>query len=97
MNNPFGLDDDDYHFIQTIVQTIPYSVYVFGSRARGTQTRFSDLDLYIDGNLSDDMVSNLTTMLDESNISIKVDFKIRGPVEILYPKLDMEKVLNEKV
>ena len=75
MNNPFGLDDDDYHFIQTIVQTIPYSVYVFGSRARGTQTRFSDLDLYIDGNLSGDMVSNLTTMFDESNISIKVEFK----------------------
>ena len=69
------MDDDDFNLIKTIFQTIPYSVYVFGSRAKGSQTRFSDLDIYIDGNLSDDTVSNLTTMLDESNLSIKVDFK----------------------
>jgi predicted nucleotidyltransferase len=83
MNNPFGLDDDDFNLIQTIFRTVPYSVYVFGSRAKGTQTPFSDLDLYIDGDLSDDMASDLTTILDESNVSIKVDIKSNVSEEFL--------------
>lgn len=50
-------------------------VWVFGSRANGTPKKFSDLDLAIDVGkpLSSNLISNLASDFDESDLPYKVD------------------------
>lgn len=49
--------------------------YVFGSRAKGTQKRFSDLDLCFKGNtpIPDAVIAELEEKFSESNLPFKVD------------------------
>lgn len=50
-------------------------VYMFGSRARGTAKRTSDIDLALTSPkaLPDKLIQNLTEAFSESNIPYKVD------------------------
>src|SRR5579872_4702672 len=51
------------------------TVWVFGSRARGTMKKFSDLDLAIDGDksLPRSIMTELAFDFEESNLPYKVD------------------------
>lgn len=51
------------------------SVRVFGSRAMGNYSDYSDLDLVIDGSIELDQVDRLVTLFDESNLGLSVDVK----------------------
>jgi predicted nucleotidyltransferase len=74
----FGLSDSEYAFISKTV-VVPLadrgaSVWCFGSRARGTHARFSDLDLMVDcpDNL-EGFISEISEQLIESDFPYKVD------------------------
>jgi predicted nucleotidyltransferase len=74
----FGLSAEEYEFIeQTVVLPLAVSgavVWCFGSRARGNQTQFSDLDLMIDCSSDlNSIISEMSEKLIESNFPYKVD------------------------
>lgn len=75
--NRFMLNKNDENILDSIFDSISYPIYVYGSRAKGTAKRFSDIDLYIEGILSDEELSDLNTRCEESSLSIKVDIKNR--------------------
>lgn len=74
----FGLTPSEYDFIiQTVVEPLEKqgaTVWCFGSRARGTHQKFSDLDLMVESeqNLSQ-LISELSDELVESHFPYKVD------------------------
>ena len=67
----------DLLIAQEIIKSLPedIKVFVFGSRAKGTNKRASDLDLAIDAGrkLTKKELSNLENAFDESDIPYKVD------------------------
>ena len=58
-------------------------VFLFGSRARGDQRWNSDFDLWIDGEVSDGLLSETMGEIDESFVPFRVDMvttpRLKGP------------------
>jgi predicted nucleotidyltransferase len=74
----FGLSDTEYEFInQTVLLPLTArgaTLWCFGSRARGTHQRFSDLDLMVESPLDlHGLVSEISEQLVESDFPYKVD------------------------
>ena len=74
----FGLSAEEYELIeQTVVLPLAARgavVWCFGSRARGTQTQFSDLDIMIDCSSDlNSIISEMSEKLIESNFPYKVE------------------------
>jgi len=75
----FGLKAEDWALVQAIavepLKSKKARVYVFGSRARGDAKYFSDLDLLIEPSVALDpqLLSEIRSKLEESNLPIKVD------------------------
>jgi len=74
---PLQIDSNHLVLIQGILHdhVSSYEVWAFGSRVRGTSTRFSDLDLVIlsDIPLSLDVLGRLKDAFSESDLPWKVD------------------------
>ena len=81
--NKLMLNENDFILLKSILNSIPNPIYVYGSRAKGIAKSFSDIDLYIEGSLSDETLSNLITQLDESDLSIKIDIKNKVSADFL--------------
>jgi hypothetical protein len=74
----FGLNDQELEFLLTHVvrplQSHGAEVYLFGSRARGSQQKYSDIDILVVGsNDVSKLISNISERLEESNFPYKVD------------------------
>lgn len=77
----FGLTPTQYQLLQNLLidplQKNKAKVYVFGSRARGTQHPFSDIDILYEENpeypIEDDKISLIKEALEDSNLPFKVD------------------------
>ncbi|WP_342269644.1 nucleotidyltransferase domain-containing protein [Rickettsia endosymbiont of Orchestes rusci] len=69
------LDKQDLLILHSILQKYPYKFYAYGSRVKDTYKKFSDLDLCIMDNISDEQLFALQNVLEESDISIKIDVK----------------------
>lgn len=76
----FGLSCDEYKFISEVLvvplQTKNLRVFCFGSRARGSYGKFSDLDLMIEGKknqATDELKSLVLEKISKSNFPYKVD------------------------
>jgi len=74
----FGLTREQYQYIQETVvyplRTQRATVWVFGSRARGDQNEFSDLDLMVESNEDvSSSVGKIQEVLEEGNFPYKVD------------------------
>ncbi|MBM3198936.1 MAG: nucleotidyltransferase domain-containing protein [Chlamydiae bacterium] len=59
--------------VQDILRKYPYTFYAFGSRARGTHHRLSDLDLCVKEPISSMDLSHLQEDFEESDLPYKVD------------------------
>jgi len=74
MKNIF-IAPDDYNILSNIFHTLSFDVLVFGSRIKGTQQKFSDLDLCLKGKdpieLAD--IAMLKEALSESDLPFTVD------------------------
>ena len=81
--NKFMLNENDFILLKSILSSISNPVYVYGSRAKGVAKPFSDIDLYIEGNVSNEILSNLIAQLEESDLSIKVDIKNKVSADFL--------------
>ena len=74
----FGLTEQQYSYIQEIV-VLPLknegaSIWVFGSRARGDHSRFSDFDLMVKSKVDvSTLVSRIQENLENGNFPYKVE------------------------
>ncbi len=75
----FGLTDTHYATIVDLairpLKSVGAKVFVFGSRARGDQRKFSDLDLAVESTtpLSLSFLAKIRSALEDSDLPIKVD------------------------
>lgn len=67
------LREQDWNIVKDILGKYPYTFYVFGSRAKKTARRFSDLDLCYKENIPSVVVSKIVGEFEESNLPFKVD------------------------
>lgn len=69
------LDQEDFIKLRSILQKYPYKFYAYGSRVKGNYKKFSDLDLCIMENISNEQLFEIQDALKESDIAIKIDIK----------------------
>jgi len=70
------IEERHLEIIKDILKNVNASVYVFGSRASGRATKYSDLDLAIDcygKKLPDELSAKLAYMFENSTLPYKVD------------------------
>lgn len=70
-----NLEPADFVLLQSILKKYPYKFYVYGSRTKNNYRKFSDLDLCVMEQVSNEELANLQDELAESDLSIKVDVK----------------------
>jgi uncharacterized protein len=67
------LGQNDLAILKAILANYPYKFYVYGSRAKGVASRYSDLDVFSPEKIEAIHLISLKCMLEESNLTIKVD------------------------
>ena len=94
----FGLSASEYQFIEENVvlplEQLGATVWCYGSRARGDQTKFSDLDIMIesDSDLSKS-ISIILEKLQDSNFPYKVDLvQLREFAESYKPGYEQDRI-----
>jgi len=67
--------DDARYIVLDVLKSYPGSVYLFGSRAKGTQGRFSDIDIAVlpKDPLPEGLLASLREKLADSHIIYTVD------------------------
>lgn len=86
----FGLSDLEYNYIaKTVVAPFKekqVDVYCFGSRARGDNKKFSDLDLLIEASRKNFEViySHIKEKLENENFPYRVDIVFKDEVAVSY-------------
>ncbi|MCX6110372.1 MAG: nucleotidyltransferase domain-containing protein [Proteobacteria bacterium] len=73
MSGRFGLMAADVDLLMTQMRQLGLRGKVFGSRVRGTEKKFSDLDLCILGNVALTRIGQLQEALEASGLPIVVD------------------------
>jgi len=89
----------DIEFIRQVVRrhldTGKYRVFVFGSRARGDASRFSDYDLGIEGEkLPAGVYFNLVSEFEESDFPFRVDVVEFRDVSEAFKKIAKQDVIE---
>lgn len=59
--------------VKSILQKYPYAFYAFGSRTKGTQRKFSDLDICFMDDIPGHVCSHIREDFEESNLPFTVD------------------------
>ena len=80
MNNFTGLSEKSANEIETLLiqylkSKVDYEIWVFGSRAKDTYKKYSDIDLWIDSQPALDLkeISDLHALFEDSGLAITVD------------------------
>ncbi len=75
MKNKIYIEVDDYPILANLFQNLPCDVFVFGSRIKGTQRKFSDLDLCLKAKKPIDLatIAMLKEALSQSDLPFTVD------------------------
>jgi len=67
------MDKKDREILQSILSKYSYTFYAFGSRVKGTQRPFSDLDLCYKDTIPSDQLVAIEEDLSNSDLPFKVD------------------------
>ncbi len=77
ITHKFGLNEAEIRLVSSLVlaplKNLGARVWIFGSRARGDQTSFSDVDILFDGNISRADLSMIKEAIEESRFPYKID------------------------
>jgi len=75
MNNEKNIYIEERHWaiVKDILSKYPYTFYAFGSRVKGTQRRFSDLDIYSPDFLPLDIQGQIDEDFEKSDLPFTVD------------------------
>jgi len=69
----FGLSDEIYNKIINIVKKYDYTFKIFGSRARGDYKYYSDIDIAVYGNVTEENKFNIQNDFDKIDMPYTVD------------------------
>jgi len=72
MSNKLHLDADDWEILINILSQYNIPFYAYGSRAKGTSSKFSDIDLLVKHKID---FAQIKEDFEESDLSVKVDIK----------------------
>lgn len=97
----FGLSDSQYEILLSLVirplQNLGAKVFIFGSRARGKNHLFSDIDLLFQESpsraIASESISKILEDIENSNFAIKVDLVNEKHLATSY----RDKVFSEKI
>jgi predicted nucleotidyltransferase len=101
----FGLEDSQYHLLnEIIIQPLVKkgaTIWIFGSRARGDQKPFSDVDLLFEmpdnKSLNTGFLFEIKSQLEDSNFKYKLDLvNITELAESYKPSVFADRVLIHK-
>ena len=67
------LEEKHWNIIQQILSKYPYKFYIYGSRAKGTARKYSDLDLCYQEEVPLSIISRLREEFTESNLPFEVE------------------------
>lgn len=67
------MNDSHWKIVQSILMKYPYTFYAFGSRVKGTEKRFSDLDLCFTDPIPWNIQSHIEEDFEESDLPFLVD------------------------
>ena len=67
------MEDQHWKIVQEILNKYPYTFYAYGSRVKGTQKRFSDLDLCFIEPIPWNIRAHIDEDFEESDLPFKVD------------------------
>lgn len=67
------IDEKHLKILLAILKKYPYSFYAFGSRVKGEQQKFSDLDLCYKEFIPLNILNQIKSDLNESNLPFNVD------------------------
>lgn len=67
------INSQDYQVLQKILSKYPYQFYAYGSRAKGTARKFSDLDLCYQEEIPQEIVCQIKGELEESDLPFFVE------------------------
>jgi predicted nucleotidyltransferase len=59
--------------LRPILEPLAGKIFVYGSRVKGTASKFSDLDLCYKGDVDKKIIRDIREQLRDSNLPIKVD------------------------
>jgi predicted nucleotidyltransferase len=68
-----NVSEADLKLIKSILLKYPYQFYAFGSRVKGKEKKYSDLDLCVKDEISDVVLSKINEEFEESSLLYKVD------------------------
>lgn len=93
----FGLSEENFSILNSEVieplKALGGKVWIFGSRARGDQREFSDIDVLFEGQIRDGDLGLIKERIEESRIPYKVDIVEVGNLAESY----REQVLRERL
>lgn len=75
--NHLFLAPEDWEIFKGLIAEVPCQVYAFGSRVKEVNQKFSDIDLCLLGEISDEEVVCLKMAFEDSDLPMKVDIKKR--------------------
>ena len=67
------MDQKHLNIVKDILKKYPYTFYAFGSRVKGTQKPFSDLDLCFMDQIPSIAIAHIREEFEESNLPFTVD------------------------
>ncbi len=67
------MEERHWKIVQDILSHYPYTFYAFGSRAKGREKRFSDLDLCFTDSIPYNVQAHIDEDFEESDLPFKVD------------------------
>jgi len=67
------IEPQDYQVLQKILSKYPYRFYAYGSRAKGTARKFSDLDLCYQEEIPWEVICQIKGELEESDLPFFVE------------------------
>jgi predicted nucleotidyltransferase len=79
-----------WKIVEEILSKYPYTFYAFGSRTKGTQRRFSDLDLCFKDPILFNVQGHIDEDFEESDLPFKVDV-----LDWRYISSDFQKIIEK--
>jgi len=67
------MEKKHWKIVQSILSQYPYTFYAFGSRVKGTEKRFSELDLCFMEPIPGNVQAHIDEDFEESDLPFKVD------------------------
>jgi uncharacterized protein len=67
------IDSQDYQILRKILNRHPYKFYAYGSRAKGTARKFSDLDICYQEEIPRGTIYQIKEQLEESDLPFFVE------------------------